>query len=407
MSQKFATAAIAGAGLLLGACGGGGGGGGDNTPPPPEGTGTDYIVVSRVAGPLDPVQDQVSSGVFGPLADAAAGTPLEGVIQCADETVTYNVLDLGDTVLAQLQATLLSGGGTPLNPDPAALTAALGSLAANLTQLLESLAGLGEGCTADILALDRIDSGVNPLEGTPLAPLGAALGPVLDQIASVVNGSGNAGQDLQLTTVAAAISQLNLALQSGLAQVPAEAYEAPVAGAALTTLSTALDDTAALLEAALAYDGVATGAGLQVLLENTLVNLLTNVVPVRDFEAQAGQPGLISSQIEGGAAQLAALLGQTVGTVSTPVLANTLGGALDPLLDPIENELLPALLGPLTDALAGVGSGDPANPLAPVLGIVETVIGSLAGGIGGGGLGGSECPFAGLPLLSVLCGNGG
>ena len=125
--------------------------------------------------------------------------------------------------------------------------------------------------------------------------LGAALGPVLDQIASVVNGSGNAGQDLQLTTVAAAISQLNLALQSGLAQVPAEAYEAPVAGAALTTLSTALDDTAALLEAALAYDGVATGNGLQVLLENTLVNLLTNVVPVRDFEAQAGQPGLISS----------------------------------------------------------------------------------------------------------------
>ncbi|MES0873842.1 hypothetical protein [Sinimarinibacterium thermocellulolyticum] len=400
---RFSTiGAIVGAGFLLGACGGGG------SPPaaPPSRSDTDYIVVARVGGPLDPVQDQVSSGVFAPLAEAAAGTPLEAVIRCADEVVTYNVLDLGDTVLAQLQATLLSGGGTPLDPNPAALTAALGSLAANLTQLLESLAGLGEGCTADILALERIDSGVNPLEGTPLAPLGAALGPVLAQIASLVNGSGNAGEDLQLSSVAALVAQLKLALQNGLAQVPAEAYETPIAGAALTTLSMALDDTSALLDAALAYDGPATGAGVQVLLEHTLVNLLTEVVPVRAFEAQAGQHGLISGPIESGAAQLAALLGQLVGTVSTPVLANTLGGALDPVLDPIENELLPALLAPLSEALAGIGGGGGGNPLGPVLGIVQSVLGTLAGGIGGGA-GGGDCPFAGLPLLSVLCGDGG
>lgn len=406
MIHKSPIAAIVGAGLLLSACGGGGGGSTPQPTPPPTGADTDYIVVARVAGPLDTVQSQVSNGVFGPLAEAAAGTPLEGLIRCADETVTYNVLDLGDTVLAQLQATLLSGGGTPLNPDPAALTASLGSLAANLTQLLESLGGFGEGCTADVFALDRMASGGNPLEGTPLAPLGAALAPVLGQIATVVNNSDKTGQDLQLTTVAAAISQLNLALQSGLAQVPAEAYEAPVAGAALTTLSSALDDTTALLEAVLAYDGAATGTGVQVLLENTLVNLLTGVVPVRDFEELAGQPGLISGQVEAGAAQLAALLGQTVGTVTTPVLANTLGGALSPLLDPIENDLLPALLGPLSDALAGVGSGGGSNPLAPVLGIVQTVIGTLVGGIGGGGGSGGDCPFAGLPLLSVLCGIG-
>jgi hypothetical protein len=412
MIQKSPIAAIIGAGLLLSACGGGGSSSGSGTPPqatpPPTGSGSDSIVVARVAGPLDPVQDQVSGGVFGPLSEAAAGTPLEAVIQCADETVTYNVLDLGDSVLAQLQATLLSGGGTALNPDPSAMTAALGSLAANMTQLLESLAGLGEGCTANLLALDRIASGTNPLAGTPLEPLGAALTPVLGQIATAVNNANNSDQDLQLTTIATAISQLNLALQNGLAQVPAEAYEAPVAGAALTTLSTALNDTTALLEAVLAYDGAATGAGVQVLLENTLVNLLTGVVPVRDFEAQAGQPGLISSQIEAGAAQLSALLGQTVGTVTTPVLSNTLAGALDPLLDPIENELLPTLLGPLGEALAGTGTGSASNPLAPVLGIVETVIGTLVGGIGGGDpVPVEDCPFAGLPLLSVLCGIGG
>jgi hypothetical protein len=406
MKRNIAAVTLLGAGLALSACGGGGGGSsGGNTPPPPTSGGNDSITVARVAGPLDPVQDEVSSKVFSPLADAAAGTPLEAVIRCADETVTYNVLDIGDTVLTQLQTTLLSGGGVPLNPDPAALTLALGSLAANFTQLLESLAGLGDGCTGDMMALDQIQSGDNPLADTPLAPLGAALMPVLSQIAAAVNGSENSGNDMQLATVANLAQQLNIALQTGLAQVPAEAYEAPVAGAVLTTLSTALNDTTALLSAVLVYDGAATGTQLQNLLENTLVNLLTHVVPVREFEAQAGQPGLISSQVESAAAQLSTLLGEMVGTVTTPVLSNLLGGALSPVLDPIENELLPMLLGPLSDALAGAGSGGGSNPLGPVLEIVETVIGTLVGGIGGsgGGIGGGDCPFAGLPLLSALC----
>lgn len=404
MKRNFVAVTLLGAGLVLSACSGSGSSAGGNTPPPPDSSGNDNLVVARVAGPLDPVQDQVSTQVFAALAAAAAGSPLEAVIRCADETVTYNVLDIGDTVLTQLQASLLSGGGVPMSPDPAALTAALGSLAANLTQLLESLAGLGQGCTANLLALDRIQAGANPLAGTPLAPLGAALMPVLAQIAAAVNHSDNAGTDLQLASVANLIGQLNIALQNGLAQVPPQAYEAPVAGAVLTTLSDALNDTSSLLGAVLVYDGAATGAQLQNLLENTLVNLLTGVVPVRDLENQAGQPGLISGQVEAAAAQLSALLGQVVGTVATPVLSNLLGSALSPVLDPIENELLPTLLGPLSDALAGVGSGGSSNPLAPVLGVVQTVIGTLVGGLGNGlGIGGGTCPFANLPLLSVLC----
>ena len=214
MKRHIVAVTLLGAGLTLSACGGGGSSSGGNTPPPPPptGGGSDSITVARVAGPLDPVQDQVSTNVFTALADAAAGTPLEAVIRCADETVTYNVLDIGDAVLTQLQTTLLSGGSVPLNPDPAAMTAALGSLAANLTQLLQSLAGIGEGCAADLLALDQIQSGDNPLAGTPLAPLGAALMPVLSQIAGAVNASDNSGTDLQLATVANLVGQLSIAL---------------------------------------------------------------------------------------------------------------------------------------------------------------------------------------------------
>jgi hypothetical protein len=408
MMRNLAVLTLLGAALALSACGGGSNSSGGNSPPPPApGSDGGSIAVARVAGPLDPVQDEVSGKVFSALADAAAGTPLEAVIRCADETVTYNVLDIGDTVLLQLQTALPSGGSVPLEPDPAALTAALGSLAANLTQLLEALAGLGEGCTADLLALDRIESGDNPLAGTPLAPLGAALMPALAQIAAAVPASGNAGSDLQLTTVANLISQLNVALQTGLAQLPAEAYEAPVAGALLTTLSDALNDTTGLLDAVLAYDSAAAGLRTQNLVENTLVNLLTGVVPLRELETQAGQPGLISGQVEDAAAQLSDLLGQFVGTVTTPVLSNLLAGALSPVLDPIENEVLPALLGPLSEALAGVGSGGGNNPLAPALAAVEAVIGTLVGAIGDGGVGGGACPFANLPLLSALCEVGG
>lgn len=401
--RQCLTAAALSSLVFLAGCGGGSDAPATTTPPQPQ-----SVDVARTAGPLDPVQDRVSESVLTPLGDAVVGTPLEGVIRCVDETVTYNVLDIADTVLVQLQATLQSGGGVPLSPDPQALAGSLTSLAANLTQLIESLAGQQGGCVGGAIALDRINPDSNPLAGTPLAPLGSALGPVLGQIVAVLNGSGSGGQDLQLSTVANLVAQLNLALQSALAQIPQDAYAAPVVGGALTTLSTALNDTSSLLSAVLAYDSAATRVQLQNILDNTLVNLLTEVLPVRAIEDQAGQPGLISDRIEDGAAQLAALLGSTVGTALGPVLDDVLAGALDPLLDPIENELLPALLGPLSDALAGglgggLGGGGPlaGTALAPVVNLVSGVLGTL---LGSANLGGTQCPFATLPLLSALCG---
>ncbi len=422
MFKQLASVAALSAGIFLTACGGGGGSdGGSNPAPqptqPPVNASNGNVTVQRVAGPLDVVQNQISGSVLGQLGSTAEGTPLEGVLRCADETITYNLVDIADSALVQLQAAA-TGGGVGSGIDPSTLTANLGSLTANLTQLLQSLAGVGDGCLADVFALDSLAAGTNPLAGTPLAPLGTALAPVLGQIANALGESNRSGEDLQLSTVANLVSQLNTALQLGLSQIPAEAASAPVVGGVLSTLSTTLNDTTALLSAVAAYNGPATGTALQTLVQGVLVNLLTEVVPVRLFEEQAGQPGLISSQIEDGAAQLAALIGTTVGTVTTPIFSSVLGQALAPILDPIENDLLPALLGPLGEALGGLsggGLGSAGSPLAPVIGVIEGVLGSLLGGLGGigggggtgGGTGGSTCPFAGLPILGILCGIGG
>lgn len=409
MFNKGLLAAAAGGLVFLSACGGGGSSG---TAPTPQG-GDGTVTRQAVAGPLDPVQDQVSGSVISPLADATSGTPLEPVLLCADQVVVQDTLDIADSVLAQLQAAALSGGGVPMSPDPAVLTASLESLVVDLTGLLSSLGGVGSGCLTGSLTLEQIADGDNPLAGTPLEPLGAALQPVLAQIAAAIDSSDGSGEDLQLTTVSTLVTQLNLALQGGLAQIPADAYDAPIAGGVLTTVSTALDDTDDLLAAVAAYNAGGTQAELQNTLYNTLVNVLTQVVPVAFLEDQAGQSGVISGQIEAAAAQVSSTLASALGNVTTPVLSDVLADAAAPALDPIENQVLPAVIGPIIDALSGggdIGAGDlgsvfAGTPLAPVIEqLAGALEGLLGGGLGGGLPVGGSCPLEGVPLLSVLCG---
>ncbi|WP_348819786.1 hypothetical protein [Fontimonas sp. SYSU GA230001] len=365
------------------------------------------VSAQSVSGPLDPVQGQLSDGVFIPLAAALSGTPLEGVVLCADQLVANDVLDIADGVLAQLQAAA-SGGGA--QPDPAAVAASLQSLVVDLTGLLSALGGTGDGCLTRSLTLAQISAGGNPLAGTPLEPLGTALAPVLAQVAGALDATEGSGEDLQLTTVAALYSQINTALQSGLSQIPAPARSAPVVGGILTTLSTAFTDTNRLLGATLAYNASGTQMELGNTLYNTLVNVTTQVVPVAFIEQQAGQPGLISSQLRAAAAQFSAALASALGQVTTPVLSDVLAGAAEPVLDPIENQVLPAILGPIIDALASGGVGSGGSPLSgtPLDAVVGTLITTLTGLLGGGGLGGlplgGSCPLASVPLLSVLCG---
>lgn len=410
MSQLFKkslTAAALGSLVSLAACGGGGG----SDEPSGEPVGGTTITGKAVAGPLDPVQQQLSGAVLTPLAGAMAGTPLQGVVLCGDELVNQDVLDLADSMLVALQTT----AADPRAINPAAMTGALNSLAVDLTQLLQALAGQASTCASGSVSLDQVQALLTQLNGTPLAPLSTQFAPALNQLATVLAaGSGGmpGGADLQLSTVAVLVSQLNTALQQALAQIPADAYEAPVVGSTLATVATALDDLDATLTAALTYQGPATGAALQTLIDHLLVNVTTRIVPLATLEEQAGQPGVVSNPIIAASGQLAALVGSTVGQVLTPTFGTLLDGALAPVLDPIENQVLPAILGPLVSGLASGGT-DPTGalagtPLAPAVNAVTQVLGSLLGlfgsGSGSGSGAGAECAFANIPLLSILCG---
>jgi hypothetical protein len=380
---------------LLAACGGGGGGS-SSTP-----SSNQSIEGRAVAGPLDPVQEQLSSGVFAPLASSAAGTPLEAVVLCGEAVVNQDVLDLADTVLVSLQA-------APANPgsaDPAALTDSLTALVADLTGLLQSLAGASAACATPTASFDDIAQALTMLNGTPLEPIATQLGPVMQQIAATLASSGSNGQDQQLASVAALVSQLNNALQLALSQIPADAYATPIVGATLATVSTALNDATTMLNAAATYNSAGTSLALQTLLNNALVNVTTQIVPIVQLEDAAGQPGALSLPLMLASAQIATVVGGSVGQVLTPVFDTLLADALAPLLDPIENDVLPMLLDPITAALAGGGS-DPTGPLsgtvlAPAVNAVTEVLAAL----GLGATSGQSCLFSGVPLLSVLCGS--
>ncbi|MDD3762425.1 MAG: hypothetical protein PHP86_03940 [Nevskiales bacterium] len=402
MLEKIKAAAAVTSLVVLAGCGGGGGSDSStNTPTPSGNDGT--VTVASVSGPLDPLQDQVSTGVFDPLSTSVKDTPLESVVQCADQVVNQDVLDIADSVLVSLQAAATGGS---LQPDPQAVAESLRAMVANMAQLLQALAADGTTCLSTTLSADQLADLASVLDGTPLAPLGDQLAPVLQQIIATIGGSGPVDGDLQLSTLATLVAQLNNALQFALAQIPAEAYDAPIVGGTLTTLSTALNDTTNLLYAVLTYDAATTNTALQTLLNNTVGNLLTNVVPLTTLEEQAGQPGALSGPILTATTQLAAAIGGAVGTILDPTFNQVLDGALAPVLDPIENEILPTIIGPIIDAIGGLGQGgDPTGPLsgtplAPITNLLTSVLGTI--GLGGGNTG--SCPFANLPLLSNLCG---
>lgn len=171
------------------------------------------------------------------------------------------------------------------------------------------------------------------------------------------------------------------------------------------------------------YDADGTTTGLQTTLDNLLVNVLTEVVPIKFIESQAGQEGLFSGQIENGVMTATGPLTEGLGMVLDPLFAQAMEGPLTQLLDPIENTLLPALLSPIADALSGGSSGGAGLTGTPLDIILNPVLGPLTNGlsasgagvtgtpldilltpltdaIGAGGVG--ACPLAGTPL-DPLC----
>lgn len=387
MKQMMLAGAIA-ACLFASGCGGGGStNSGSSSGSSGGATGT----AVSVSGPLTPVQNTLSSSVLSPLASATAGTPLQGVVNCTDVVVNHNTLDILNAVL--------NGVTNPSTASmtPAQVQALLSEIANNLGGLLTALSGKG-GCGSSSGGGSGIPT-TNPLAGTPLAPLGDALLPVLQQIQGQT-GSGSGGTN-SLAQLATLIDQLNIALQTGLAQIPSSAKTQPVVGGVLTTLGTTVSNLASMMDAVGANNSAGFQSATQTMLDNLLVNLLTQVVPTSYIETQAGKPGTITGPIKQAAATFSSTVATALGQGTAQLLAALNNSQLAPVLSPV-NTLLSAILGPINKALAGAGSGSSSGggptgtPLDAVLAPLTSVLGSILGSSS------STCVFANTPL-SALC----
>lgn len=377
MIGKFGIAALAATTMVLAACGGGGGGDASTT----------ATSSKTVAGPLDTVQSTLSGSVLGPLESATANTALSGVIKCADSLVVSNVLDIADVVLNGLQ-----NPSTLSTTAPAQVQSQLNQVAQNLTNLIGALASKGSCGTA-------ASTSGNPLAGTQLAALGDQLLPVLQQILAQTGGSNSNG----FASLAALVTQLDTALHTAIAQLPAAASTAPIVGGTLTTLDAALSDTAALLNAVAANNAANLKTSLQNLLDHLLVNVTTGIVPLTLIETQAGKPGAVSNTVKTAAGTLSAAAASALSGTVSQLLAALSGSQLAPVVNPVVNGVLPALVTPLTKLLDGIGSGGTTSggPTGTALDSLLTPITGLLGSILGGT--GTSCIFASLPLVSGLC----
>ena len=374
--------------LIAAGCGGGSSSSGSSS-------GGNTGTATSVSGPLTTVQNTLSGSVLVPLENATAGTPLQGVLICTDDVVNHNTLDILNAVLNGLQ-----NPSTATTVTPAQVQALLNEIANNLGSLLTALSGTGGCGTASGGGTASGIPTTNPLAGTPLAPLGAALLPVLQQIQGATASGSSSGNGL--AQLALLVDQLNTALQTGLAQIPASAKTQPVLGGVLTTLGTTVANLAAMMDAVGANNSAAFQTATQTMLDNLLVNVLTQVVPTSYIETQAGQSGTITGPIKQAAATFSTTVATALGQGEAQLLAALNSSQLAPVVNPVLNTLLPAILGPINQALAGAGSGGSSGggptgtPLDAILAPLTSVLSSILGSSS------STCIFAGTPL-SALC----
>lgn len=370
--KKLSMAAMFGATLGLAACGS------DSNP-----TNSDVVAggsngkSEEINGPLDVVQDQVITGVIGDQLGGTLPAPLGPTVQCAADAIN-SLVDGPDAILAAL--TNLNGGdpAAAMNLAAQQFVGSLERFAADLQSTLMALANSGS-CSTVVGGTSSGDpqSG-NPLEGTPLAPIGAALEPL---IASLGGLNGGNGTDPNLTTITDIVAPQLLLLSSAFNMVPDAAKEAPVLGGILLTLQDATADLAFALPSIGDYDAVGTNAGVRLLLDNVLTNVLLEVIPVRMIDEQTGQD--FEGRIVPAINTLVSALGAGAELLVTPTFDNLLDGAASPVLDPIE-ALLGQILGnigiagdpatgnPLTALLGGIVGDGNSNPLDALLGLLTT-----------------------------------
>lgn len=363
------------AALTLAACGGTSGAGPGSSGQQPQ----------SVAGPLDPVQSKLSQSVFTPLENATKGTPLQGVLVCTDKAVNGNLLNVVDALMAGFK-----DPSTLASQTPAQVQSQVQQLTMNLVAMLRSFAGTG-GCGD---GQTTFPSG-NPLANTPLAPLGNALLPVLQQVqGQLANGP------MDLTMLGNLVDQIQNAMQLGLQQLPPSVKSAPVLGGALTTLNAALSQVVSLINTVGQNPGSAPTA-VKTTLQAILNDITTKIVPLQFLQQAGGGSGPMT--------QIQTAIQTLVGQVQTALsgggnLGNVLNNEkLAPIVGPAQ-QLVQQIVQPLQNALSGsAGSGNPVTDLLnTVLPKLSSVLTGLLGGLGGGGAG-TGCLFANLPLLSGLC----
>ncbi|AMO69690.1 hypothetical protein DOK_15409 [gamma proteobacterium BDW918] len=393
-SGKTLLAVSFGASLALTACGGGGSSKSGKTTSEEEQPVTSSY--SEVEGPLDVVQQPLSEQVITQLAGAAAGTPLEGAINCVGGFVVTDVLDILDSVLVQVDPATLLDPAALLANSASGLQASVTELATDLPAALASLTGAS--CTGGSAG----ESGSNPLAGTPLAPLGDALAPVF----AAASGGGSSGGDAP--SAAALMQQLSTAFSEGLATVMAQdqVADAPILGGLLVTLNQAFSDLAVTVAALETMDPDITGAAVTSTVNNLLDNVLTKVVPIAFIEEQAGQGPVLSSQIEAAVASLTGLLGGDLSGLTAGDFTSLFGAGAGDLFAPLSDTVLGGLQSAITGALAGGGSsGTTGTPLDAVLDQLAPIQAALSAQ-GGSGLTGTPLDVLLAPVASALQGGG-
>lgn len=394
LSGKTLLAVTFGASLALTACGGGGKSGKTAAPAGEQPVTSSY---SEVDGPLDAVQQPLSEQLITQLAGAAAGTPLEGAISCVGGFVVTDVLDILDSVLVQVSPESLQDPAALLANSGAGLQASVTELATDLPAALASLTGAS--CTNG----GAEGSGSNPLAGTPLAPLGDALAPVI----AATNGGGSG----EAPSAAILMQQLSTAFSEGLATVIAQdptgqVVDAPILGGILITLDKAFSDLALTTGALESMNPDATAAAVSSTLNNVLNNLLLKVVPITFVEEQAGQGPVISSQVEAAVASLTGLLGGDLSGLTAGDFAALFSAGGTELLAPLNDTVLADLQASITNALAsGVSSGTTGTPLDAVLDQLAPIQAALSAQ-GGTGLTGTPLDLLLGPVASALAGGG-
>lgn len=383
--------------LLLAGCGGGGNNENESAAPVVSSDSTTTpIIRSTVIGPLTDVQSTITNSVMQPLVVASGGTPLAGVVSCANSALGGDALNIINAV-AKGQQGLAQNPQAMTNMAPQIQIQIL-QMARDMQQMIAALAG-GAACGED--ARPMPPNG-NPLTGTPMAALGDQLLPVLINVLNARHSD-----QPSLTDVANQLLAISNAYNSAYRQLPASVVgakvpdgvpalatrmiEVPVLGGVLSAFNSMLPALTVLIQSAAQGDTEWVVAMLENTTYSVIENLLLNVLPLNNLQAQSGST-VLSDPIHQAAEQIGAQLSAGLNSsVSEAAQRTALNNELAPVLATLNQSagaggatLLTSLLARLTAALAALppnaaGSAAVMALIDAVLPAINSVLSSILG----------------------------